>query len=131
MLCYACMHMHLSIYGWQVFIDTKDLSFTILDIVELYFSFFVGKCGKCFDLKICMFLLILFFLYFTHKYLCPHIHTYMHIHMHLSITHTHIQGPPNIFKRKLLNIFSNCFFYLKVQSFRLIMKNSLYDRSNF
>ena len=27
------------------------------------------------------------------------------------------------FKKKLLNIFSNFFFYLKVQSFRLILKN--------
>ena len=28
------------------------------------------------------------------------------------------------FKKKLLNIFSNFFFYLKVQSFRLIMENN-------
>ena len=28
------------------------------------------------------------------------------------------------FKKKLLNIFSNFFFYLKVQSFRLIMDNN-------
>ena len=44
-----------------------------------------------------------------------------------------IQGPPNTFlffenalKKKLLNIFSNLFFYLKVlvQSFRLVMKNN-------
>ena len=58
-----------------------------------------------------------------------------------------IQGPPNIFflenaLEKLLNSFSNFFFYLKVQSFRLIMENnlngcldwsciSLHDRFNF
>ena len=41
-----------------------------------------------------------------------------------------MQGPPNnffsgkCFKKKLLNIFSNFFFYLKVQSFRLIMENN-------
>ena len=28
-------------------------------------------------------------------------------------------------KKKLLNIFSNLFFYLKVQSYRLIMENNL------
>ena len=37
-------------------------------------------------------------------------------------------GKPNnfffkCFKKKLLNIFSNLFFYLKVQFFRLIMEN--------
>ena len=42
----------------------------------------------------------------------------------------HIQGPPNTFflenafKKKLLNIFSNSFLYLKVQSFQLIMENN-------
>ena len=41
-----------------------------------------------------------------------------------------IKGPPNTFffgkcfKIKQLNIFSNFFFYLKVQSFRLIMENN-------
>ena len=41
-----------------------------------------------------------------------------------------IQGPPNTFflenvlKKILLNIFSNIFFYLKVQSFQLIMENN-------
>ena len=41
-----------------------------------------------------------------------------------------IQGPPNKFflenplKRKLQNILSNFFFYLKVQSLRLIMENN-------
>ena len=41
-----------------------------------------------------------------------------------------ITGPPNTFflenalKKKLLNIFSNSFFYMKVQSFPLIMENS-------
>ena len=30
----------------------------------------------------------------------------------------------NALNKKLLNIFSNFFFYLKVQSFRLIMKNN-------
>ena len=39
-----------------------------------------------------------------------------------------IQGPPNTFfwkmlLKKLLNIFPNFFFYLKVHSFRLIMEN--------
>ena len=41
-----------------------------------------------------------------------------------------VQGPlntfflENAFKKKLLNIFSNFLFYLKVQSFRLIMENN-------
>ena len=41
-----------------------------------------------------------------------------------------LQGPPNnfffgkCFEKKLLNIFSNFVFYLKVQSFRLIMENN-------
>ena len=40
-----------------------------------------------------------------------------------------VQGPPNTFflknaLKKLQNIFSNFFFYLKVQSFRLIMENN-------
>ena len=41
-----------------------------------------------------------------------------------------IQGPPDTFifgkcfKKKLLNIFSNFVFYLKLQSFRLIMENN-------
>ena len=30
----------------------------------------------------------------------------------------------NVLKKKLLNIFSNFFFYLKVESFRLIMENN-------
>ena len=42
----------------------------------------------------------------------------------------YVQGPPNnfffwkMFWKKLLNIFSNFFFYLKAQSFRLIMENN-------
>ena len=40
-----------------------------------------------------------------------------------------LKGPPNTFflenaLKKLLNIFSNFFSYLKVQSFRLIMENN-------
>ena len=42
-----------------------------------------------------------------------------------------VQGPPNnffftwkCFKKKPLNIFLKIFFYLKVQSFRLIMENN-------
>ena len=41
-----------------------------------------------------------------------------------------LQDPPNtsffwkMLKKKLLNIFTNFFFYLKVQSFRLIMENN-------
>ena len=41
----------------------------------------------------------------------------------------YVQGPPNTFflenaLKKLLNIFSNFLFYLKVQSFQLIMENN-------
>ena len=46
-------------------------------------------------------------------------------------SHLNIQGPlnnlfflKNALKEKLLNTFSNFFFYLKVQSFRLIMENN-------
>ena len=43
-----------------------------------------------------------------------------------------IQGPSNTFFvvnaiKKLLNIFSNFFFYLKVQSFRLIIENNSFQ----
>ena len=47
------------------------------------------------------------------------------------LTYFVIQGPPNnfvffrkCFKKKIMNIFSNFFFYLKVQNFRLIMENN-------
>ena len=48
----------------------------------------------------------------------------------ISVVFSYVQGPLNNFfflenaLKKLLNIFPNFFFYLKVQSFRLIMENN-------
>ena len=71
------------------------------------------------------------YIYTTHtrKYVKCLLLLYMYLHIY-SMINMYIQGPPNTFffgkcfKRKLLNIFSNFFFYLKVQSFRLIMENN-------
>ena len=78
-------------------------------------------------IKYILYYIYIYIYYIIYIYILYYIYIYIYIYYIIYI-YIYIQSPPNTFfwkmHKKLLNIFSNFFTYLKVQAFRLIMENN-------